>query len=142
MTLSDRSMQVVVDMVGVREYSLLSFCFPHFSPHNCFDFAEYNPRYFYQPKEFIPSRWYDTPPDSEAFSAFSVGPRACLGRKFATTEAVCFLTLLLRDWEVNPMLDVAKGETKEEWKRRVLDANVVLTLGVRDVPLRFVRRKH
>ena len=28
----------------------------------------------------------------------NVGPRACIGRKFATVESVCFLTLLLREF--------------------------------------------
>ncbi|KAF8914791.1 cytochrome P450 [Mucidula mucida] len=109
--------QIVVDMVGVQ----------------------YNPRYFDEPELYKPARWYGVPNESEAFTAFSVGPRACVGRKFATTEAVSFLTLLLRDWEIKPILN--EGETKEEWRNRVLDARVVVTLGINDVPLKFVRRE-
>ncbi|KIK06373.1 hypothetical protein K443DRAFT_674356 [Laccaria amethystina LaAM-08-1] len=108
--------QVIVDMVGVQ----------------------YNPRYFDEPGKYKPSRWYGVSNESEAFSAFSVGPRACIGRKFATTEAVCFLTLLLRDWRIEPIL--SEGETKEAWMGRVLDAKIVITLGVADVPVRLVRR--
>lgn len=67
-----------------------------------------------------------------------LGPRACIGRKFASMESVCFLTLLLRDFKVEPLLRV--GETKEQWEDRVLDAKIALTLGVVDVPVRFVRR--
>ena len=67
-----------------------------------------------------------------------LGPRACIGRKFATTEAVCFLTLLLRDFKVEPLLRV--GETKEQWRDRALEAKMALTLGVVDVPVRFIRR--
>lgn len=67
------------------------------------------------------------------------GPRACIGRKFATTEVVCFLSMLLRDWKVMPLLN--EGESQEEWKTRVLDAKLILTLGVRDVPLTFIKRK-
>ena len=71
-------------------------------------------------------------------SLYCVGPRACLGRKFATVEAVCFLTLLLRDFEVEPLLRAT--ETKEQWRNRVLQAKYAFTLGVADVPVRFVRR--
>ncbi|KAE9404988.1 cytochrome P450 [Gymnopus androsaceus JB14] len=100
---------------------------------------EYNPRYFEDPTLYRPSRWHGMNNDSEDFTAFSIGPRACIGRKFATTEVTCFLTMLLRDWKVTPKLN--EGESQEEWKTRVLDAKIVLTLGVRDVPLTFVKRK-
>jgi cytochrome P450 len=121
--------------------------------------VEYNPRYFDEPEKFKPSRWYDLEKDSELFTAFSIGSsidyhkflppsahlcyrnsggRACIGRKFAVTEAVCFLTLLLRDWKVEPML--RKGETKAQWKKRVIEAEVIITLGILDVPLRFRKR--
>ncbi|KAJ7269924.1 cytochrome P450 [Mycena rebaudengoi] len=108
--------QVIVDMVGVQ----------------------YNPRYFEDPEVYKPSRWYGLPSDSELFTAFSVGPRACIGRKFATTEAACFLAHLLRDWKVMPLL--RDGESNEAWGARVLDARVVLTLCVTDIPVKFVRR--
>ncbi|KAG5641736.1 hypothetical protein DXG03_004308 [Asterophora parasitica] len=108
--------QVMVDMVGVQ----------------------YNERYFDEPEEYRPSRWYGVANESEVFSAFSVGPRACIGRKFATTEAVAFLAMLLRDWKVESVLK--DGETKKAWRERVLDAHLVLTLGVADVPLKFTRR--
>lgn len=109
---------VVIDMIGIQ----------------------YNPRYFEDLKEYRPSRWYGTSNESEAFSAFSMGPRACIGRKFATTEAVVFLTMLLRDWRIEPKLKAS--ETKEEWRERVLEHPALkLTLGVRATPVRLVRRK-
>ncbi|KAG6829040.1 hypothetical protein H0H87_012773, partial [Tephrocybe sp. NHM501043] len=83
--------------------------------------VQYNPRYFDEPEKYKPSRWY-----------------SISSRRFATTEAVAFLTMLLRDWRVEPMLK--EGETKEAWQERVLDAHLVLTLGVADVPLRFTKR--
>lgn len=101
-------------------------------------YAEYNPRYFDEPEKFKPSRWSGISPESEAFSAFSIGPRACIGRKFATLESVCFLSALLRDFKVIPVLK--DGETKEQWKERVLDARIVLALGVADVPIKLVKR--
>ncbi|GLB43524.1 putative cytochrome p450 [Lyophyllum shimeji] len=41
--------------------------------------VQYNPRSFENQEEYRPSRRYGTR-DSEAFTAFSVGPRACIGR--------------------------------------------------------------
>jgi hypothetical protein len=129
--------QVIVDMIGLRQsdllLSLLTNQCSFFSP------LEYNPRYFSEPEEYRPSRWYGLANDSEAFSAFSVGARACIGRKFATVEVVAFLTLLLREWKVEPIF--REGETKEAWRRRVLDANIIFTLGVKDVPIRLTRRE-
>ncbi|CAK5274668.1 unnamed protein product [Mycena citricolor] len=101
--------------------------------------AQYNPRYFDEPEKFKPSRWHGLPPDSEQFTAFSVGSRACIGRKFATVEAICFLTRFIRDWKVAPLL--APGETREQWRKRVLDAKVLLALGIERLPLTLERRK-
>ncbi|KAF7360370.1 hypothetical protein MVEN_00766700 [Mycena venus] len=110
--------EVILDMVGVQ----------------------YNPRYFEDPETYKPSRWYGLPPDSERFTAFSVGGRACLGRKFATVEATCFLTLILREWQVLPVF--RSGETKEAWSARVMnDTRALMTLSVAEFPLRLVRRK-
>ncbi|KAF9261363.1 cytochrome P450 [Marasmius fiardii PR-910] len=108
---------VVVDMIGVHR----------------------NPRYFEAPEKYKPSRWYGIPNDSEQFTAFSMGSRVCVGRKFATTEAVSFLTMFLRDWKVEPLL--RPGETVDGWEKRVLDAGVGFTLAIKDVPLRLVRRE-
>ncbi|KAF8626099.1 hypothetical protein AX15_005083 [Amanita polypyramis BW_CC] len=100
---------------------------------------QYNPRYYHQPEKYKPSRWYGTENESEAFTGFSIGSRACIGRKFATVEAVAFLTMLLRDWHVEPLL--RPGETKQEWTQRVLDGKIVLTLGVNDVCVKFTKRR-
>jgi cytochrome P450 len=128
---------------------------------------EYHPRYFSDPDEFKPARWYadrtnnEDPADSEEHTAFSVGmydccwshphystlfegPRACQGKKFATTEAVCLLALLLRDWHVEPLLSVnvstGEKETVEEWRARVMQPMMGITMGIKDVPLTFTRR--
>ncbi|KAG5638340.1 hypothetical protein H0H81_000583 [Sphagnurus paluster] len=110
--------QIILDMVGIQ----------------------YNPRYFKDPEEFRPSRWYGVSNESEAFSAFSVGPRACIGRKFATTEGVVFLTLLLRDWFIEPVFH--EGESKEAWAKRIFSDPIAgLTLTVKDTPVKLTRRK-
>lgn len=71
---------------------------------------------------------------------FGWGPRACIGRKFATTEAVTVLALFLRDW----MLEVAlePGETIQTYQERVMGQSRLLGLafGVETVPIKFCRR--
>jgi len=86
---------------------------------------------------FRPSRWDDI--NDEGISAFSVGPRTCLGKKFALTESIAFLALLLRDFEVQPLLE--PGENIDEWKQRVMgQVSIAMTLGVNNTPVRLVRR--
>ncbi|TDL22841.1 cytochrome P450 [Rickenella mellea] len=102
---------------------------------------QYNPKYFPEPNEYKPSRWYaqETSEGTDAFTAFSLGPRTCIGRKFATIEAVCFLALLLRDFHVEVVL--RNGETTEQWRSRVMNARIHLTLNVESVPLKLTRRR-
>ncbi|KZS91644.1 cytochrome P450 [Sistotremastrum niveocremeum HHB9708] len=97
----------------------------------------YNERNYPEPEKYMPSRWYSA---TDRFLAFSYGPRTCLGIKFANTEAVCFLTNLLREWKVEPLLQA--GETKEQWKERVLSKPTLLvTMTLEDIPLKLVRRR-
>lgn len=99
---------------------------------------QYNPRLYPNPEVFRPSRWYDSTSD-DTFTAFSIGPRVCIGRKFALVEGVCFLAHLLRDFEVFPLLE--KGESVEAWKERVLSrTEIKFTLSIADAPLLFKRR--
>ncbi|EPQ50622.1 cytochrome P450 [Gloeophyllum trabeum ATCC 11539] len=98
----------------------------------------YNPRLFPDPGRYDPSRWYGVREPDMTF--FSIGPRACLGRKFALVEATCFLALFLREWRVDPLF--REGETVEAWKERCLQAGFVgLAFGLRDVPLKITRRE-
>lgn len=54
-------------------------------------------------------------------------------------EALCLLTLVLRDWVVSPLL--RDGETVKEWESRVIRlGEMVVTLGVGTVPLKLTRR--
>ncbi|OJA09476.1 hypothetical protein AZE42_13802, partial [Rhizopogon vesiculosus] len=59
--------------------------------------VQYHTQYLSDPEEFKPARWHTDRTsdgdlaDAEEYTAFSVGPRACPGKKFATTEAVCLL---------------------------------------------------
>lgn len=138
-----KGQQVIIDMVGVREYSILFLCIPYVQLDLItLPSVDYNPRYFPEPETFKPSRWHDvittSGPDTEIFSAFSVGQRACLGRRFATAEALAFLSMFLRDWKVLPQ---RKGGVKEERKaNQELQAEILLTLGVENVGIELVRR--
>jgi len=120
----------------------------------------YDPQVFPDPKEFKPSRWTrGAAPEAgsslnqkqadevsmsasanamDGFMGFSIGPRTCLGHKFAKIEAVAFLTHLLGEWRVEPVLN--EGEDHAQWRARVLEPRFFVTLGLDDVPLRFVRR--
>jgi len=71
-------------------------------------------------------------------SSFGYGPRACIGRKFSIVESVYFLTLLLRDWRVDIVPE--EGETREEWRERVLGAWVELALSFGKIPVVLRRR--
>ncbi|KZT20304.1 cytochrome P450 [Neolentinus lepideus HHB14362 ss-1] len=98
----------------------------------------YNPRLFPNPAHYDPSRWHGVRESDLTF--FGLGPRACLGRKFALVEAICFLSLFLRDWKVDPLL--LEGETPEGWRARCLEAGFIgLGFGVHNVPLRIERRQ-
>lgn len=61
-----------------------------------------------------------------------------LGRRFAITEGVSFLANLLRRWRVEPILK--SGETLQQWRSRVLTAEVEMLLGVGEVSVRLVAR--
>ncbi|KAF9243484.1 cytochrome P450 [Melanogaster broomeanus] len=130
---------IVVDMVGVQ----------------------YNPRYFADPEEFRPSRWYKRNrgdanekelSESEEYTAFSHSPLANATsqglalvldansrpqRLCASSRRCC------ADWRVEPLLATkpdGKVETQDEWRERVMQATMSITMGIKDVPLRIVRR--
>ncbi|KAJ7472656.1 cytochrome P450, partial [Mycena latifolia] len=96
----------------------------------------YNPNHFPNPEEFRPSRWYGA--SESDMSMFSLGPRACIGRRFALTEGVAFLSNLLRDWRLYIILE--PGETRGEWRTRVMKGVTAMTLGVGKVTVRLTRR--
>ena len=73
------------------------------------------------------------------FIGFSIGPRTCVGNKFAKVEAVAFLTHLIREWAIEPVKD--PGETDTEWREKILSSpSFGITLAFDKVPLRFHRR--
>ncbi|KAF9451960.1 cytochrome P450 [Macrolepiota fuliginosa MF-IS2] len=90
-----------------------------------------NPRYWEKPNEFIPERFLGEW-NKDALVAFSVGPRACLGRKFNETEGVAALTSIISQYKVELQDEPQfKHETFEERKNRILTTKLVLTLSMR-----------
>ncbi|KAI8803908.1 cytochrome P450 [Cladochytrium replicatum] len=82
-----------------------------------------NPKYWGpDPEVFRPERWVSGDMENThryAFAPFSVGARACLGKKFSQVEFVCALTMLNRyyTWRISPEMaeeEVRKNGTKEE----------------------------
>ncbi|KAL5483373.1 hypothetical protein ACEPAI_8604 [Sanghuangporus weigelae] len=122
----------------------------------------YNAQSFPEPESFKPQRWKRSSKTSgavptaqvtqadeitgsssistfEGFIGFAYGPRTCIGHKFAKVESVAFLTLLLRDWRVVPVMKV--GESKEAWRNRVLEPGFGQALLLGEVPVKLVKRK-
>lgn len=99
-----------------------------------------NPHYFDDPDTYRPERWQGLAEHDNAL--FGLGSRACIGRKFAQTEVMCFIASFLRDWKVEPLFGKAQGETRVEWEENVL-GQATLTgtaFALKNVPLKFVRR--
>lgn len=71
---------------------------------------------------------------------FGLGPRACIGRKFAQTEALAFLAVFLRDWRVDIVPE--PNETRLQYEGRVMERARLLGLafGIEPFPLRLSRR--
>ncbi|KAF5351015.1 hypothetical protein D9756_008377 [Leucocoprinus leucothites] len=101
----------------------------------------YNPKYWENPYEFKPDRFLNDDWNRDAFIPFSAGPRACLGRKFAETEAVAFLTMLVLRYKITVKEEPCfANETFEKRKERLLKVVSILTLTPVKMPLTFIRR--
>ncbi|KAI5897061.1 cytochrome P450 [Schizophyllum commune H4-8] len=100
----------------------------------------YNPRYWDSPHEFKPDRFLGEWP-KDAFAPFTLGPRACIGRKFAETEGVAILSLLISRYKVEIMEEPQfAGESIRQRRERVLRTKGGVTLTPIGVPLTFRRR--
>jgi len=100
--------------------------------------ASFNEKYYSSPFAYDPSRWLD--PAIEQGVNFSYGPRVCVGKKFALTEGVAFLSMLVKDYKLEPVLEA--GEDLAGWRARCLDGNVTMTVGFGpgNFPLTLVKR--
>ncbi|KAF8162283.1 cytochrome P450 [Mycena galopus ATCC 62051] len=99
----------------------------------------HNPHDFPDPESYSPARWYNVP-ESDVIM-FGAGPRSCVGRRFAQTEAVCFLAHFLRDWRVETV--VLEGETGNDTLERILGGASMYgtAFGIGEVPM-TIRPRH
>ena len=120
--------RMVIDMIGLGEYHSI------FIPGPQIQYLALACRLQHVPvRQPRSSRWYDKSDIDLTF--FGFGPRACIGRKFTSVEAICILTMIIRDWKVEPLFN--DGETSEMWRKRSLCAKLSgQTFGV---PLTFTR---
>ncbi|KAF8607080.1 cytochrome P450 [Ceratobasidium sp. AG-I] len=100
----------------------------------------YNPNYWDDPNEFMPSRFTDTDWNRDAFIPFSLGPRACIGRRFAETTIVAVLVRLLSRYRVS--VDEARfksipGESMAARRDRFMNPTYKMTLAPSALPLVF-----
>lgn len=85
-------------------------------------------RYWDDPYAFKPSRFLEDWP-RDAFLAFSGGPRACIGRRFAEIEAMATMIMLVSRYSIEVMPDAQyAAETFEARRERILGADVRITL--------------
>ncbi|KAK7052194.1 leukotriene-B4 omega-hydroxylase 3 [Favolaschia claudopus] len=100
--------------------------------------VHHNPHFFPDPDEFRPSRWYNVLETD--IPMFGFGPRACVGKKFSHVEAMCFLSLFLRDWKLD--IPLAAGETRVEYETRTMGraGQVGMAFGCGPVALSLSRR--
>ncbi|KAF8686403.1 cytochrome P450 family protein [Rhizoctonia solani] len=103
----------------------------------------YNPSYWESPEEFDPERFMDPHWNRDAFIAFSLGPRACIGRRFAETSLVAELVTLLSNYKVSideSRFRLINGESIVERRSRLINPNERITLTPAPMPLVFSRR--
>ncbi|KAF8695050.1 cytochrome P450, partial [Rhizoctonia solani] len=103
----------------------------------------YHPGYWENPEEFDPERFMDPHWNRDAFIAFSLGPRACIGRRFAETSLVAELVTLISKYSVavdNTRFKHIEGESIVERRSRLIRPEIRLTLSPAAIPLMFSPR--
>ncbi|KAH7098797.1 cytochrome P450 [Auriculariales sp. MPI-PUGE-AT-0066] len=101
----------------------------------------YNPKYWSDAEAFKPERFLEPDCPRDAFVAFSTGPRACIGRRFAETEVVAFVVALLMRYRIEVPDNPQWGTlSPQDIRKKLLDAKMGLTYYPRHAPLVFVVR--
>ncbi|KXN85347.1 Cytochrome P450 3A24, partial [Leucoagaricus sp. SymC.cos] len=105
-----------------------------------------NPRYWKSPQEYNPDRFVGDW-NKDALAMFSVGPRACIGRKYAApplrfneTEAIAVIVSVIRRYRVEIKDEPEFKHKTFEKKARVLSTKLAITLATKRLPLSFRRR--
>lgn len=99
---------------------------------------QYDPKYYDQPKEFIPERYSNSHTTSKNFVempnlVFGEGPRNCLGIRFAKLQPKIAIVLLLRKFR----FELADEHKDTELK---LDPACVVLTPINGVNLKVYRR--
>ncbi|KAF4943617.1 hypothetical protein FSARC_14877 [Fusarium sarcochroum] len=67
-----------------------------------------HPAYWEEPDAFMPERWLTGETTKNAWRAFELGPRACIGHELAMTELRMLLVMTVRDLEI--ILEYNEGD--------------------------------
>jgi len=105
--------------------------------------VHYNPSYWDDPEHFVPARFMDTNWNRDTFIAFSLGPRACIGRRFAETTIVAALAKLLLKYRLSideSRFELIPGESLLDRRQRFIKPIAKLTLTPAALPLVFTPR--
>ncbi|KAI0739300.1 cytochrome P450 [Irpex lacteus] len=103
----------------------------------------YNPRYWDDPHEFKPERFFKGDWNRDAFQPFSLGARACIGKRFVELELAAAIATTISKYKVELPPDVLypPSETLRARRERVLQCKYGNTLTPISVPLVFKRRE-
>ncbi|CAE6528800.1 unnamed protein product [Rhizoctonia solani] len=111
--------------------------------HVCPTGLHYNPNYWENPDEFDPERFMDPHWNRDAFIPFSLGPRACIGRRFTETTLVAEMTTLISKYKVSideTRFRYIEGEPILERRTRLINPETRITLTPAPIPLVFSPR--
>lgn len=100
----------------------------------------YNPQYWDNPFDFYPDRFMDPNWNRDAFIPFSVGPRACIGRRFAETTVLAELAGLLSKYSVSldeTQFPIIPGESMVDRRERFFKFSYKITPCPQKVALVF-----
>lgn len=102
----------------------------------------FNPKYWLEPHLFKPERFLEKNWPRDAFVPFSIGARACLGRRFSETESVAVLTMIILRYTISIKQDPRYAhESFEERKTRILQSKNGVSTTPSAMPLTFTRRE-
>ena len=90
------------------------------------------------PHTFKPERWCGDPDLKQHFTAFALGTRGCIGKRFAEVEMLAFVTRLVMGFKVLPVR--LPGETEVEMRQRYVAVKEQVTLGSARWDVRLERR--